>query len=191
MTKASTTAKKLQAHARRLKLEVQGKTGTPQPEQAFWGERDWAHLRVDVVDDSSTVRSMLVLMLKSVGIEQVRAFSCVDDAWEAALEKRPHVVLCDYNMSPHCGDILLQRFRQSTNGLYRNVVFLMMSGDPVMSREMLTDCLPVELSNDNRQGVSFDLGIDDFLPKPLERQFIRPRFEQACLRRRGEDFRPV
>jgi two-component system, chemotaxis family, chemotaxis protein CheY len=85
-----------------------------------------------IVDDSSTVRSVVRKLLTKLG------FRCIDEAsdGEAALakilEKHFDLVISDWNMEPMDGGELLKQVR--ANKKYENLPFIMMTADPTISK---------------------------------------------------------
>ncbi|WP_020592277.1 response regulator [Kiloniella laminariae] len=132
-----------------------------------WTKDDWANLRIVVVDDSKAVRSMMNLMLRSLGVGEVLLYETVAEAMESIAVQPPDLVISDYFMVPETGLDLLQRLRDSSDALTRELPFLMMSG------------------YDNAGGVD-ELerqSISGFMPKPVTATLVRDYIISACSQR--------
>jgi DNA-binding response OmpR family regulator len=58
---------------------------------------------VIVVDDDDTYLRMLTFMIRRAGVGRVEAFSNVEEAFARAIERRPDVIVSDWNMDPTDG----------------------------------------------------------------------------------------
>ncbi|WP_419902188.1 response regulator [Kiloniella sp.] len=127
-----------------------------------WTEDDWTNLSVAVVDDSKPVRSMMKLMLLSLGVGEVLLYENVAEAMDGIEDKQPDLVISDYYMVPETGLDLLKRIRDSTESLTRELPFLMMSGyektDTVLSK-----------------------GISGYMPKPVTTDLVKHHILAACV----------
>lgn len=72
-------------------------------------------MNVLIVDDSTTMRKILINALKSVGIEEIDEASDGQQAVEAAKAKQYGVVLMDWNMPVMLGIDALKMIRLSGN----------------------------------------------------------------------------
>ena len=127
-----------------------------------WTEEDWKRLKVVVVDDSKAVRSMMRLMLLSLGVGEILLYEGVAEAMDGIKDKKPDLVISDYHMVPETGLDLLKRLRQSTEALTRELPFLMMSG---------------YVKNDS----AFHSEISGYMPKPVTADLVKHHIMSACV----------
>lgn len=115
-------------------------------------------MRVVVVDDDASVRSMLRGMLERAGHTVFEA-DCGRQGMELALEIQPQMMLVDATMPEMDGLSLTRALRQTRIGRGIYILILTASGD----EEKLIE--------------AFDNGVDDYVAKP-----VRPRMLAARLR---------
>lgn len=115
-------------------------------------------MRVVVVDDDASVRSMLRGMLERAGHSVFEA-DCGRQGMELALEIQPQMMLVDASMPEMDGLSLTRALRQTRIGRGIYILILTSSGD----EEQLIE--------------AFDNGVDDYVAKP-----VRPRMLAARLR---------
>ncbi len=127
-----------------------------------WTAEDWTNLRVAVVDDSKAVRSMMKLMLLSLGVGEVLLYENVNEAMDGIEGEQPDLVISDYYMVPETGLDLLKRLRESTESLTRELPFLMMSGY-------------------EKSDTSFPNGISGYMPKPVTTDLVKHHIMSACV----------
>ncbi len=127
-----------------------------------WTEEDWTKLRVVVVDDSKPVRSMMKLMLLSLGVGEVLLYENVAEAMNGIEDEQPDLVISDYYMVPETGLDLLKRIRESTESLTRELPFLMMSGY-------------------EKTDAGFPNGISGYMPKPVTTDLVKEHILSACV----------
>lgn len=94
---------------------------------------DFSKLKVLIVDDISTVRTVLTKTLKGLKIEQIEACDNISDAWQNILiaqEKgaKFDVILSDWNMPGGDGIELLQKIRAHSTPEIRFLKFIMITG---------------------------------------------------------------
>ncbi|KKJ75397.1 hypothetical protein WH95_18250 [Kiloniella litopenaei] len=129
-----------------------------------WAADDWKKLKVAVVDDSRAVRSMMKLMLSSLGVGEIFLYENVSEAMDGIEKKKPDLVISDYYMVPETGLDLLNRLRQSTEELTRALPFLMMSGY-------------------EKSDTRFSDEISGYMPKPVTVDLVKHHIMSACIDR--------
>jgi DNA-binding NtrC family response regulator len=117
--------------------------------------------RVLVVDDESSMRRVIGLILKQDGHEIAEAAGVVD-AREALASSRFDVVLCDQKMKDGDG---------------KQVLASVMDADPELPVVMITAHATVELAVEVMR-----LGAFDFISKPFEAEAVRMVVSRACER---------
>lgn len=117
-----------------------------------------SHMRVLVVDDDPTMRTILKAMLSGAG-HVVTEASNGQQAFEMALELQPQIMIVDWMMPEMDGIELTRSLRQTKIG--RGVYILILTG----------------LEEDDKLVEAFEAGVDDFMTKPL-----KPRLLAARLR---------
>ncbi|WP_396593971.1 response regulator [Brevundimonas sp. R86498] len=83
-------------------------------------------LRVLVVDDQQTIRSLVRIGLKEIGITDVEDAVDGEDGLRALLEHKSHLVISDYNM-PKLDGLNFLRAVRATPAL-KNTGFIMLTG---------------------------------------------------------------
>ncbi|MDP2792504.1 MAG: diguanylate cyclase [Sulfurisoma sp.] len=115
-------------------------------------------LRILVVDDEASVRALLVSLLRGEGHEVFEA-SNGRQAFEIALDLRPHIMVADWMMPEMDGIEMTRALRQTKMG--RGIYILIVTS----------------FEDDERLIEAFEAGVDDFVGKP-----IKPRVLSARLR---------
>ncbi|KLN58985.1 hypothetical protein WH96_20020 [Kiloniella spongiae] len=133
-----------------------------------WTADDWTKLSVAVVDDSKAVRSMMRLMLLSLGVGEVLLYENVSEAMDGIEKKKPDLVISDYYMVPETGLDLLKRLRQSTEEFTRALPFLMMSGY-------------------EKTDTSLSSEISGYMPKPVTADLVKHHIMSACVDRTDKE----
>lgn len=115
------------------------------------------------VEDDDNIRELVVYTLNSTGLE-AQGFSSPDKFWQAMNESLPAMVLLDIMLPQEDGLSILKKIRQSK----------------------LTEKLPVIIltakSDEYDKVKGFDLGADDYVPKPFGMMELVARIK-AVLRR--------
>lgn len=117
-----------------------------------------------VVDDNSTNRDILQLMLERLGVDVFQA----GDGEEALLkcvQYQPDVVLLDILMPGMDGSEVLSRIRQDEE--LKDIAVVMLTG--VSDNEMLVKCL--------------QMGADDYFEKPFSGEVLTARLQSALKRK--------
>ncbi|RTL48148.1 MAG: diguanylate cyclase [Rhodocyclaceae bacterium] len=122
------------------------------------GGEDGYRMRVLVVDDDRSMRTLLAAMLKDVGHEVFEAENG-KQAFDTALEVRPEMMIVDWMMPEMNGVELTRALRETVSG--RGVYILILTA----------------LEDDEALVEAFEAGVDDFMIKPL-----KPRILAARLR---------
>ena len=85
-----------------------------------------------IVDDSSTVRSVVRKLLMQLGFKNLDEASDGETALAKISEKHFGLVISDWNMEPMSGQVLLENVR--SNKQYANLPFIMMTADPSIEK---------------------------------------------------------
>jgi diguanylate cyclase (GGDEF)-like protein len=113
-------------------------------------------LRILVVDDDRSMRSLLRAMLEQAGYEVHEAVNG-HEGFEKALEVRPHIVLTDWVMPEMDGVELTRALRQTKLGRALYILILTV------------------LETEEKLVEAFDAGVDDFMNKPLKARVLGAR----------------
>lgn len=127
------------------------------PQLAVGGEEGY-RMRILVVDDDASMRTILKAMLAGAGHEVAEAANG-QQAFAMALDLRPQIMIVDWMMPEMDGIELTRSLRQTKVG--RGVYILILTG----------------LEEDDKLVEAFEAGVDDFMTKPL-----KPRLLAARLR---------
>lgn len=123
----------------------------------------WPSCEVLIVDDDSSFRGTLVVMLREAGIRCMTAASG-EEALKVVEEQKVDAIIADLEMPGMSGLELLNRVRQQ----HPHIVFLMATG-----------------VDDLRIGVqAMKRGADDYLVKPLDLDVVVAGLERALERKR-------
>src|SRR5574343_929550 len=88
------------------------------------GGRNYRALRFLIIDDMSTVRSTLQILLQALGATQIDFAQSHWDALHRITQRMPDVILCDYNLGDsRTGQQLLEELRREEM-LSEGVIFL-------------------------------------------------------------------
>jgi putative two-component system response regulator len=116
--------------------------------------------RVLVVDDDFVTRSFITDFLNTHGFE-VAAFADAEQALASIKERRPQLILSDWEMPGMNGLELCRRLREETKGSHVHFIMLTMHA----SKDDLAR--------------AFDAGVDDFLAKPFEEVELMARLRSG------------
>jgi two-component system, chemotaxis family, chemotaxis protein CheY len=128
-----------------------------------------ASLHVLVVDDNPHMRSIVVAILRGVGVTIVKEASDGADALEAMKVGIPDIVICDLNMSPIDGLDLTQMIRTAPDSPHPFVPIIMMTGHTERSKIM----------------AARDAGVNEFLAKPISARTLLDRIVSVIDRPRA------
>ncbi len=117
-----------------------------------------------IVEDDSTIRTILQMMLRSAGFTHVKAVSRGDDGWEAIRRDRPQLVLLDLMLPGLDGLTVCSHVRADST--LADVRILMLTAK----------------SEDRDVVRGLELGADDYVTKPFSREVLLARIN-AVLRR--------
>jgi len=106
---------------------------------------------VVVIDDSARMRQLLASLLRDLGCYSVRPFENVDEACVAIENKRPSMVLCDWQMATADGGVFLDRIRCAPDDRIASTPVVVVTGHG--SRDILLE--------------SMKKGATQFLVKPV------------------------
>jgi len=138
---------------------------TEGPHRAHVVDNAAALTRILIVDDESSVRHVISMLLQEEGYE-CRTASSVDAALDVAAAEAPPLVICDMKMPGRDGIWLLEAFRER----YPDTAVIMLTG--YGDTEAAVDCL--------RRGAV------DYLLKPPKLTDLIRAIERALARRRIE-----
>jgi diguanylate cyclase (GGDEF)-like protein len=113
-------------------------------------------LRVLVVDDETSMRSLLRMQLEHAGYE-VHEAANGQQGFEKAIEVMPHILITDWLMPEMNGVELTRALRQTKPG--RGIYILILTA----------------LEAEDKLIEAFDAGVDDFMSKPLRARVLGAR----------------
>jgi diguanylate cyclase (GGDEF)-like protein len=119
-------------------------------------KRGGQQLRVLVVDDDPTMRTLLRAALRKIGNDVIEA-SNGREALEMALERQPQMMILDWIMPEMDGIDLTRALRQTKIG--RGIFILILTS----------------FDDDDRLIEAFEAGVDDFMSKPLKSRVLAAR----------------
>lgn len=119
------------------------------------------------VEDDDNIRELVVYTLNSTGLE-AQGFSTPEKFWSAMAEALPSMVLLDIMLPQEDGLSILQKIRSDKKTMKLPVIILTAKADEY----------------DKVKG--FDLGADDYVPKPFGMMELVARIK-AVLRRTDSD----
>lgn len=124
-------------------------------------------LMIYFVEDDNNIRELVVYTLNSTGLEAA-GFATPDKFWAAMEENLPSLVLLDIMLPQEDGLSILKKIRADNTTKKLPVIILTAKADEY----------------DKVKG--FDLGADDYVPKPFGMMELVARIK-AVLRRTGEE----
>lgn len=123
------------------------------------------NMRVLVVDDSSTMRSIISNNLKDMGMTNVVKADDGDTAWETLQKDSIDLILSDHNMPRVSGEELLKMVRDSEE--YRDTPFIMITA---------------ESFKDNVVN-AVKLGVSNYIVKPFSSEQLMKKILSVCAKR--------
>lgn len=122
--------------------------------------------KILIADDSRFQVQVLASSLEGKGFELTFAYDALQ-AWMAALRQSPDLILLDINMPAGTGLEVLKRLRRFTKT--QNIPVVVITGDvsPIIESAVR------------------DLGITDFLHKPIEEHLLRNTIDNALSPKSG------
>lgn len=147
--------------------------------QALTARYDLSTLRIALVDDHMSIRTIYTTLLQAFGVQSVATFSHPDKACEALRTFPPDILFLDWNMGPPDGLEVLKWIRQSGE-----------CADPGLPVIMLTGYGDVE-----RVKAARDAGANSYLVKPVSAKALYTRIvgvieDQRSFVRTGAYFGP-
>jgi CheY-like chemotaxis protein len=125
-------------------------------------------LTVLVVDDSIHIRRLIARLLEVMGVGRILLAADGEEAWSKFLAEKPDLVITDAAMKPMDGFVLTQKLRTMDEGDLCAVPIIMISAHTHQSA--------IERAR--------DLGITDFLRKPISPRLLYERLVNAINRPR-------
>jgi len=128
-------------------------------------EKSYKSSRVLVVDDIASTREVVRDMLQEIGFKEIRLARDGHEALRILQEAPTDLIICDHVMEGMSGLDLLTELRDRP--LMRDIAVIMMSSAtaaPVIS-------------------CALDLGVDDYLPKPISLSVLRSKIDDVYRRR--------
>jgi len=122
-----------------------------------------ADINVLVVDDQEFIRSMVRIMLRALGCENVYDATNGEDAWEMLQSRSIDLVIADWSMSPMTGVELTHLIRNDANSPNTYLPVIMISG----------------FADRQRIIKARDSGINEFVVKPLSANALFGRVENV------------
>lgn len=137
--------------------------------QAFTARYDLSALKVAIVDDHNSIRTMYTALLKAFGMRAVTTFSHPDLACEALRTYPPDMMFLDWDMGPPDGLEVLKWIRRSGE-----------CADPGLPVIMLTGYGDVD-----RVKAARDAGANSYLVKPVSAKALYTRIAGVIEDRRS------
>ena len=127
-----------------------------------------ADLRVMVVEDNANMRSIVIALLRGLGVAQIT--ECADGAQGLTMlrEQKIDVAIVDFNMTPVDGVMFTQLVRTAADSANRFLPIIMLTGHTERTR--------VEEAR--------DAGVTEFIVKPVTARAVISRLESVILRPR-------
>lgn len=119
-----------------------------------------------VVDDSHSMRRIIIRTLKAMGCETILEADCGRTALEVLRAEIVHFIVCDWNMPGMKGIDLLRELRADDE--FKSIPFLMVSA------ESKTENIMEAIQN----------GVNNYLTKPFTAHILRKKIEAILHARR-------
>lgn len=126
------------------------------------------NLSVLIVDDNAHMRSMLLQVVKSTGIERIYFASDGAEALKTLREHGVDILITDMAMEPMDGIELVKRIRKTQDGPNRMIPVLMITGHMTLARIQ----------------EARDAGVNEFVAKPITVKTVLGRLEAIIERPR-------
>lgn len=120
-----------------------------------------------IVDDSSTMRAILKMILSKLGAKQLRLCSDGTEAFESFRKNAADIVITDWVMENMSGIELVKRLRDPKKSPHASVPIIMVTSNA--AREEVMEALEV--------------GIDNYLTKPVTPEAVYDRISQVIEER--------
>ena len=118
-----------------------------------------------VVDEMSSTRNLLKDMLQSLGFEKISVARSGPEALQKLGSQGFDLIICDQVMDGMTGTELLEQIRKTR--WYSRVPFIMVSS--------IRDAPEIDSA--------LDLGVDDYIPKPVSISLLKRKIEDVIRRR--------
>lgn len=124
-------------------------------------------MRVLVVDDSLTMRKIIVNVLKQLGFKEDECITSLDglDAWHKILHDKFDIILTDWNMPHMSGLDLVKNIRHSPN-LNHDTPIIMITSEGAKSE--VIDALKA--------------GVTNYIVKPFNQVTLKTKLDDAIKR---------
>jgi two-component system chemotaxis response regulator CheY len=125
-------------------------------------------MKILVVDDSSTMRRIIMNTLKSLGYEDIIQAADGVEAWEA-LQQNPDIglVMTDWNMPNMNGLELVKKIRADEK--YKNLPIVMVTTEGG-KKEVIT---------------ALKAGVNNYIVKPFNKQILQKKLEEVIGKNEG------
>jgi two-component system chemotaxis response regulator CheY len=125
-------------------------------------------MKILVVDDSSTMRRIIMNTLKSLGYEDIIQAADGVEAWEA-LQQNPDIglVMTDWNMPNMNGLELVKKIRADER--YKNLPIIMVTTEGG-KKEVIT---------------ALKAGVNNYIVKPFNKQILQKKLEEVIGKNEG------
>lgn len=120
-----------------------------------------AKLKVMVIDDQLTMRSLVRASLQQIGVNDVREYPGGANALEDMKSNVPNIVISDYNMPGMDGLEFLRAIRAKPE--YKSTVFILLTGRA--DRDLVVQAVK--------------LGANNYLVKPFTAAVLKQKIEQV------------
>lgn len=128
---------------------------------------DISKLDIMVVDDSSTMRAILKMILSKLGVKQLRLCSDGTEAFESFRKNASDIVITDWVMENMSGTELVKRLRDPNRSPHPSVPIIMITSNAAREEVMKAR----------------EAGIDSYLAKPVTPEDVYDRISQVIQKR--------
>jgi two-component system chemotaxis response regulator CheY len=129
------------------------------------GKPDYGDIHVLVIDDMNSTRALLEDMLRDLGFKFVSTARNGIDALQQMTQSSVDLIISDELMDGMCGTELLEKIRAKPDLCH--IPFILVTS--------LRDAPAID--------TALDLGVDDYIPKPISISLLRRKIEDVFRRR--------
>lgn len=133
---------------------------------------DITKLDIMVVDDSSTMRAILKLILSKLGVKRLRMFADGAEAYEAFRKEPSDIVITDWVMTKMSGIELVELLRNPKKSPHPSVPIIMITSNAARD-EVLK---------------AVESGVDNYLTKPVTPEGVYNRITQVIQKRLAAEY---
>ena len=133
---------------------------------------DITKLDIMVVDDSSTMRAILKMILSKLGVKRLRMFHDAAEAYEAFRKEPSDIVITDWVMTKMSGIELVERLRNPKKSPHPSVPIIMITSNAARD-EVLK---------------AVESGVDNYLTKPVTPEGVYNRICQVIQKRHAAEY---